>query len=87
MKVTIEASSQEEFEEKREDLLKAIAGNKVDVVIKGAKTLTIYDHEKPAIAPRRAVYRAQNQMMDYWDMKFHAMLAALKREIAEVIDG
>ena len=80
MKIKIEADSQEEFDDKREELIKAIAGTKLKV-----KISKIYDLEKPAIAPRRSPFKAQNQMIDYWQVKWESMLKDIKAEINEVL--
>ena len=62
MRVTIEAESQAEFDDKRQSLIKAIGG-------------------KPALEPRRAALKAQNEIMDFWDGRFKAMLDAIKGDV------
>jgi len=73
MKILIEGS-QEEFDEKRLDILKAIGAGKFEIT------------EKP-VQMRRAFFNAQNQMMDHWDADFKNMLEELKKDIEKVIDG
>lgn len=75
MKVTVEAT-QDEFDAKRPELLKALAK-------RGQPT--VYDQEKPAIEPRRAALHAQNEMMDYWTSRYRAMVESMKGEISDVL--
>ena len=49
------------------------------------KPRTVYEQEKPALEMRRAYYKAQNEMMDYWDRKYKEMLKEIKRDIEEVL--
>jgi len=86
MKIHIEAESQEEFDNKREALLKALAGKNFKIEpLKDHPT--IYDLEKPALSPRKAIFRAQNEMMGHWDKKYKAMVNNIKKEISEVLGG
>lgn len=78
MRVTIDAS-QEEFDAKREQLLKTLAGDSAEIVMKAVSG------EKPALTPRRAAITAQNQMMDHWDVRYQAMIEAIKGEISAVL--
>lgn len=71
MKVTIEASSQEEFDRKRGELAKLVGKS---------------DSAKEALKPRRSVLPVQNQMMDHWDSRFNQMLADLKEEISQILE-
>ena len=80
MRVEIEADSQEEFDGKREALLKSLAGNQYDV-IKKAKAFSLYDQEKPPIENRRAFFTVQNEMMDYWDSRYQKMINDLKKDV------
>ncbi len=73
MKIHVEADSQEEFDLKRPDLVKALAGSKHEVVFKPS--------------PKRSELPAQNQMVEYWDKKLNAMIKNLKKEIEEVLRG
>ena len=73
MKVRIEAT-QEEFDTKREELSR--------ILRKSFKEKT----STPALKPRRAVIRAQNEIFDFWDSKFKAMLSDLKEEISKILE-
>ena len=79
MKVTLESDSQEEFDEKREDLIKAIAGSKLDVSIK-RKDQASHSQE------RDGTFKAQREMVKYWNNKYQKMIKEIKKEILEVID-
>ena len=35
---------------------------------------------------RRSVYKAQNEIADFWDAKFKKMMSGLKDEIAAILD-
>lgn len=83
MKVRIEGT-QEEFDAKRPQLLKTLAGTAIDCVMK-AKSPSVYGLEKPAIQPRRAALRAQNQIMDAWDAGYRAMIEAIKGDVDAVL--
>ena len=72
MKIEIFAKSQEEFDEKREELLVKIAGDKYDIAVK-----------KPI---RRSKLEAQNEMMDYFDNKFIEMIKNIKNDVKQVLD-
>lgn len=84
MRVTIECADQAEFDAKRVALLQTLAGSAVDCVVK-ARRPSAYDLEKPALAPRRAVLAAQNEIMDHWDARYRAMLEDIKGDIDEVL--
>lgn len=75
MRVHIEAESQEEFDSKRVDLIRALAGSQLEVI------------EKAAIpkAPTPSEIPAQNQMIEHWDARFRSMISKLKADIAEII--
>lgn len=79
MKAGIVAESQEEFDAKRPELIKAIAGERfsVDIRPKG---------EKLATEAREPVFKAQKEMLAYWDGKFQEMLSDLKRQVSEIIE-
>jgi hypothetical protein len=78
MRFSIEADSQEEFDEKRPELLKAIAGNRLEVEIREKG-------QRKAMEQRPQFYRAQEEIFDHWDSKFQAMILDIKREIADVL--
>jgi len=84
MRVKVEAS-QEEFDEKRPELLRALSGGHYDIVKAKPKVKTVYDLEKPAIQMRRAYFNAQNQIMDYWDVKFKQMMGDIKKDIEAIL--
>ena len=69
MRVIIEADSQEEFEAKRPQLLKALGG--ADLI-----------QTRPGEEP---YYEAEKQMLEYWDGRFKQTLEAIKREVLETI--
>jgi hypothetical protein len=84
MKIRIEAQSQEEFDEKRVELMKAIAGSRFDLSVK-PKPRSRYDRERSSLEPRTPHYKAQAEMLDFHDRNFDRMLAELKREIREIL--
>jgi hypothetical protein len=78
VKLQLGAKTQEEFDEKRPELIKAIAGKKYDVAIKKKG-------QKTSLSPRAPYFKAQEQMLRYWDQKFQAALKEIKREVLEII--
>lgn len=78
MKVEIRAESQQEFDEKRPELIKAIAGSRLEVEIRKVG-------EKRSTDSRPAHFKAQQEMLDFWDRKFKEVLLATKLEIGEII--
>lgn len=84
MKVVIECESQDEFDEKRGFLAKALLGDQFDCVIK-AKVKTIYRDEKPALTERKAPIKAQAQIVEHWNKEFSKMIAAIKGDIANAL--
>lgn len=78
MKIQIESSSQEEFDQKRADLIKAIAGSKLKVKIekKGQRLAT--DSREP-------YYNSQKEILGHWDKKFKKMISDIKADIDEII--
>ena len=72
MRVVMEGS-QEEFDSKRFDILKAISGGKFKI------------EENTPI--RRAYFTAQNEMMDFYDKDFRNMMISLKKDVEAVLDG
>lgn len=77
MKISI-VGTQEEFDAKRPDLIKAIAGSRYDVTIRKKGERTSEDRAEP-------FFVAQAEMLDHWDGKFRDTLNAIKREINEII--
>jgi len=84
MRLVIEAESQEEFELKRSELIKKIAGSKFEVILK-SKVPSVYDKQKPAIAERKSYFKAQDQMLEYWDKKFKKMIDEIKKDVEDVL--
>lgn len=78
MKLKVESNSQEEFDSKRPELIKAIAGSKLDVEIREKG-------QKKPLESREPYYRAQKEMLDYWNSKFDSMIKDLKAQINEII--
>lgn len=78
MKVTVKAASQEEFDSKREELIKSIAGSKFDVKITPKGESSPMDEKQP-------FYVAQSEILDEWEAEFWATIHDIKNEIAEVI--
>jgi hypothetical protein len=78
MRVIIKAGSQDEFDEKREELIKAVAGSKFDVVItpKG---------ESKASEPREPFYASSEGILSEWDSAFADTIQSIKHDIAEII--
>lgn len=66
-------STQEEFDEKRIDLLKAIAGKKAKVT-------------ENALLSKPSPIKAQNEMLEYWDKQWQSTVAQIKKEIGEMVD-
>lgn len=84
MKVSIEAESQDEFDSKREGLIKAIAGQRLDVrIVRRARSR--YDDEKPAMTVRKPRYRAQLEVLQHFDDIAKRHLDELKKEIGAII--
>lgn len=79
MRVTVKARSQEEFDEKRIELIKSVAGSKYDVVItpKG---------ESKTTEPREPFYESQAKIQEEWDAEFADTLRAIKHDIGEIIE-
>ena len=78
MKITIHAESQEEFDEKRFELIKAIAGSRLEVDVRKV------GQKRPTDA-RPMHFKAQQEMFDFWDKKFKQTLNAIKLEVDEII--
>jgi len=78
MKVKVSADSQEEFNKKRKDLLKAFCSDTHEVIEKAGKIPT---------APKKNFYLAHTHMQDHWDERFRQTLTDIKKEISEVIGG
>ena len=80
MKVIIKAASQDEFDGKRVELIKSIAGSKYDVEIRPKGESKPSDEKEP-------YYVAQAHILEEWDLEFKTMMSEIKKEIAEVING
>lgn len=78
MKLSIAADSQQEFDEKRTEIIKAIAGSKFEVIVK-AKGQNVFN---TATIP---YYKSQAEMLEYWDTKFRKVLSDIKNDIEEII--
>jgi hypothetical protein len=85
LRVHIEADSQAEFDKKRLGLIQHLAGTTYDVVAK-SRISSVYSKQKPAIAERKGYFKAQNEMIAYWDGKWAQTLKNIKRDVAKVID-
>lgn len=79
----MEVESQAEFDAKRPELLKALAGERFDCLVKARSG--VYGDEKAALAPRRAAIKAQDEMLAYWSGRWDAHMTALKEEIDELL--
>jgi len=77
MKVLIEGS-QEEFDEKRPELIKALAGKKFKVEVRPAI-------ERKATDARPSFHEAQADIQAYWDKKFKQTLIAIEEDVNEII--
>lgn len=77
MKVKIDGT-QEEFDAKRADLIKAIAGSQYDVVLKKKDERSVEDEGEP-------YFKAQADMLVFWDERFKATLKTIREELDEII--
>ncbi|NBP16516.1 hypothetical protein EBU95_19365 [bacterium] len=77
MKIRLEGT-QEELDSKREELIKALAKDKLDVEIR-AKGQKIFGQKRPPY------FKAQHEILEYWDKKFQKMLKDIKKDISEII--
>jgi len=76
VKISIETESQEEFDSKRLDLIKAIAGKKLKIkVMEGSTSQT----------PKEPYFKAQREMLTYWNRKYLEAIRDAKAEIDEII--
>ena len=78
MKVRVVSKSQAEFDGKRIELAKKIAGDDCEVIQKSGGLPK---------APRMPKYKAFKEMSDYWDKKFKETLSDIKRDIDEILEG
>ena len=78
MKIAIESESQEEFDLKREEIIKAVAGSKLRVSISNKATSLATDPKKP-------YFKSQKEVLKHWDDKFQKMIADIKADIDEII--
>lgn len=86
MKIHIEAESQAELDAKRPELLKALAGDRFECVVK-ARGKGVYADEKPALTPRGSPISAENGIVDYWNERWDAMVTAMKDEINVILQS
>lgn len=84
MKVIIEADSQDELDQKRPELLTALAGNRFDCIVK-SKVKGVYSDQKPALTPRQSPIRAENEILAWWDAEWDRMIVAMKDEIDAIL--
>jgi len=77
MRLTIEGTK-DELDAKREELIKALAKDKLDVEVR-VKGQKIFGQERPPY------FKAQHEIMEYWDKRFKKMLDEIKVEISEII--
>jgi hypothetical protein len=77
VKVIIKAT-QEELDEKREELIKAVAGKKFVAVVRPVGQSRAGDERQP-------FHKAQKEVLEYWTKKYNQTVEAIKRDIDEVI--
>lgn len=77
MKVKIEAT-QDEIDQKRPELIKALAGNKFKVSVRRVD-------ESIAGEPREPYYKAQKEMLEYWDELYEKTIKDIIKDIDEVL--
>ena len=77
MKINIEAFNQEEFDSKREDLIKALAGNKFNVEITPK-----VDQSKSKLD-----LKAMQQAYGEWLEEYNKMVVSMKKEIKEYLES
>jgi hypothetical protein len=80
VKVSIESASQEEFDAKRADLIKAIAGTKL--IVKAEPT-----DRATSKTPRTPYYKAQKEALKFWNEKFEEVLEDIKKKIGDVLEN
>lgn len=78
MKIIIESDSQEEFDAKRAELIKAIAGDKFVVKAEPKDRAT-------SQTPRMPYYKAQKESLKFWNSKYEAAIEDIKAQIDEII--
>ena len=78
MKVRLESESQEEFDRKRPELIKAIAGSKYDVEVK-------LKGQVSQATPRQPFYKAQGEMLEHWHRRYKATVKGIKEQVLEII--
>ena len=74
MKVSIEVDSQEEFDLKKSDLIKRIAGHRYDI-----------DLEKSMNPPVSTGVKAQDDMIKYFYDEFDIVITAIKKDVEEIL--
>jgi hypothetical protein len=78
MKIKFESATQEEFDSKREEIIKAVAGSKLRVTISKAD-------ESLATEPKEPYFDSQKEVLNHWDSKFKQMIADIKADIDEIL--
>jgi hypothetical protein len=78
MKIKIESESQEEFDSKREEIIKAVAGSKLRVSVSRA-------NESLATEPKEPYFDSQKEVLNHWDAKFKSMISDIKADIDEIL--
>lgn len=79
MKVNIESVSQGEFDKKRPELIKAIAGSQYEVALRKKGQATTK-------SPRKPFFKAQAQMLKYWDTRYKAAVKDIKEQVLEILN-
>lgn len=79
MKIKIEAESQKEFDSKRHELIRALAGSEYTVDIRKSSERSPEDDGEP-------YFDAQREILKFWDSEFHKMLAEIKKDIGKIVD-
>jgi len=76
MKIIIEADSQEEFDSKREELIKAIASNKIKL-----STKVNLDQHK-----RKMDDKAMRESYNEWKNDFSKMIGNIKKDVRKYLE-
>jgi len=79
MKIRLESESQEEFDLKRPEIIKAIAGSKYDVELKRKGQVS-------QATPRQPYFKAQGQMLEHWQRRYKAAVKDIKEQVLEIIE-
>lgn len=79
MKAVFESISQEEFDQKRHHLIKAIAGSRLKVSVRDAEQSRPNEAKQP-------VYVSQKEVLERLDKNFKQLLNEIKAELNEIIE-